>query len=148
MAEKKSKSEHIKTETKAYIEFFQEPLEALEQNLRESQTYSEKLNRFINNLSENPSRGSTQRLMEAYETAVELQSQKQQNIKEIFNMKKAILDYTFKEKGDDGEVLQLFKELKTIAKISDSDRQVESSQNVDEINEIINKQLNSEKSNA
>lgn len=138
---KKSKEEHISTETKAYIDFFKEPLEELENNLKKSKEYTEQLDKFIQDLSKSPSRGAPQRLMEAFETIVELQSQKQQNIKEIFNIRKSILDYTFKEKGDDtSDLYQLYTEMKALVKLPNSEKVIES-QNPDEINDIIRKKF-------
>lgn len=138
---KKSKEEHISTETKAYIDFFKEPLEELENNLRKSKEYTEQLDKFIQDLTKSPSRGAPQRLMEAFETIVELQSQKQQNIKEIFNIRKSILDYTFKEKGDDAsDFYQLYNEMKALVKLPREEIVIEN-QNPDEINAIISKKF-------
>ena len=144
---KTNKKEVIDKETAAYLEFFKDSIDALQQNYDKSVKYSETLDGIIDKLKSAPATSpkALSTLSEIMESAVSLQSQRQSNLKDIFVIKKAILDYTFKEKGEDtSDVEKLIKNVKQIIK-SDKDKTPEQSeQSVDELNAQITKKLDEE----
>lgn len=87
-----------------YTEYFQEDLDAVEDELKKSQHYSEIIDSEIDKLTQ-PSlglnKGGQHYLIEHITNAVQLQTQRQSLRKDRFAIKKAIMDYAAKFADED-----------------------------------------------
>lgn len=87
-----------------YTEYFQEDLDAVEDELKKSQHYSEIIDREIDKLtapSLGMNKGGQHYLIEHITNAVQLQTQRQSLRKDRFAIKKAIMDYAAKFADED-----------------------------------------------
>jgi hypothetical protein len=97
-----------------YEIYFKEILDELEKEFAKSNEYSKTIDAEIEKFTEYAnSKGGQHYLTEHIKNAIALQSQRQSIIKDKFSIKKAILDYTFKD-NDEGTEQSLFKELQKL----------------------------------
>lgn len=93
-------------------EYFSEIIEGLEIEFKKSEEYSKKIDAEIEKFGNTmASRGTQLFLTEHIRNAIALQSQRQSLIKDKFTIKKAILDYTAKDKNAETASKSLFEEL-------------------------------------
>ena len=108
-----------------YEQYFQEILDELEKEFAKSNEYSKTIDDEIKKFSDFAnSKGGQHYLIEHIRNAITLQSQRQSIIKDKFSIKKAILDYTFKD-DDEGSEQNLFKELQKL--VQDSKKKIDKS---------------------
>lgn len=89
-----------------YLDYFAEDLAAVKDEIAKSRQYSNIIDTEIEHLRENLlNRGTQKYLVDHLENAISLQSQRQNLNKDLFTIKKTIMDYAFKDAkiGDDGK---------------------------------------------
>lgn len=111
--------------------YFKEDLDAIEEELTKSKSYSDIIDNEIKKITDTTSLGATKGsqhyLIEHISNAVQLQSQRQSLRKDRFNIKKAIMDYANRlnpENADDRSVLEEINKLLELDKKNKKNEQV------------------------
>jgi hypothetical protein len=103
---------------KKFEEYFKQIMDEIEAEFRKSNDYSQTIDEEIKKFRELlGSKGSQHFLVEHVRNAIELQSQRQSLIKDKFNVRKAILDYSMKSVDDDVSNKNLFAKLSELVKM-------------------------------
>jgi hypothetical protein len=95
-----------------FEEYFKEILDLIEVEYKKTEEFEKIIDAEIRKFTEYvSSKGGQHYLIEHIQNSISLSSQKQSLIKDKFTVKKAILDYTLKAKGDDGTEKNIFAEI-------------------------------------
>lgn len=133
-----------KTKQEQYEDYFKEVLDELEKEFKKSNDYSKTIDDQIDKFSSFAgSKGGQHYLTEHLKNAISLQSQRQSIIKDKFSIKKAILDYTFKNTDEVSEQ-NMFKELQKLIEGSKDKIERSNVSHQDLIEKVENKELDSE----
>jgi hypothetical protein len=139
---------------KEFEEYFKSILDEIEQEFEKSNNYSKKIDAELEKFEGTmPSKGTQFFVAEHIKNAIALQSQRQSLIKDKFNIKKAVLDYTMKMEEDESAGKTLFEELSKIvsfdkAKLAEIGKKLEINQQEnldDKIDELLNSPEEDEK---
>jgi hypothetical protein len=102
---------------KKYEEYFKQIMDEIEKEFNKSSEYSQTIDEEIKKFRDLiGSKGSQHFLIEHVRNAIELQSQRQSLIKDKFNIRKAVLDYSMKSLDTDSSNKALFAKLSEIVK--------------------------------
>lgn len=99
---------------KKYQEYFEEESTRLHKEYIKSEEYGKMIDEQIDKMKELmklSNKGVTMTMVEQINNAISLQSQRQSLIKDMFNLKKAVLDYTVKN-SDDGDSQSVLKAMR------------------------------------
>ena len=115
--EQKKKNEYV-TETDAYSTYFSDVLKNLEDNLSKSREYQKKMDDLLAKLDSPANSRMMTHEVDLFENIASMQSQIQSNIKDIFAVKKAALDYSFRDKSglDESDATAVLHALRLLAK--------------------------------